>query len=63
MTKLYIFISAWMTLTFFKFAVVEEMKIFSVHFFTNLSIVLDYILYVVTTCWFVKAHAQFLVHK
>ena len=34
-----------------------------VHFLTNISFDFDEIYYVAPTCWFVEAHAKFIVHK
>ena len=36
----------------------KKKKTLGVHFLANLSIDLDEIQYVATTCWFVKAHAK-----
>ena len=36
---------------------------FGVHFLANASIDLDKIDYVATTCWFVEAHAKFILDK
>ena len=34
-----------------------------VHFLTNSCIDLDEMQYVATTCWFVQAHAKFILYK
>ena len=39
------------------------MKNFVIHFLANLSIDVEGIQYVATTCWFVEAHSKFILHK
>ena len=34
-----------------------------VHFLANVAVDLDYIRCVATTCWFVEAHDEFILHK
>ena len=66
---LYILVSVWMTVTFIQGHISvrkknkKKKKNFSVHFLTNLSVDLDEIQYVATTCWFVEAHATVILHK
>ena len=55
---LYILISFWMSLIF-----IQETKCFGIHFLANISIDLDGIQYIATTCWFVEAYARFILHK
>ena len=61
-TELNILLPVWMTLTFMVTAV-WEINNFGVQFLTNLDINLDEIQYVATACWFVEAHAKFILHK
>ena len=61
-TKLSIFISVWMTLTFIQcHTYIRNQKLWCP--FSHKSINLDEIQYVATTCWFVEAHAKFILHK
>ena len=39
------------------------MENFSVHFVRNFVVDVDEIQYVATTCWFVEAHAKFILYK
>ena len=58
-TKLYTWISVWMTLTFIQsHSCVRIKKNFGVHFLSNFWVDLDEIQYVATTHWFVEAHAE-----
>ena len=54
-TKLYILISVWVTLTVIQGHSCIRNNL-GVHFFANLSIDLDEIQYVATTCWFVEVY-------
>ena len=38
-------------------------KKIGVHFPRNFAVNLDEIQYVATTCWFIEAHAKFILHK
>ena len=57
-TKLYILVSALMSLTSTQVTVVLEMKDFGINFLANSSIDLNEIQYGATACLFVKAHAS-----
>ena len=46
----------------FKVTIVWEMNNFGVHFLSKVIIDSDEIQYVATTCWFVEAHAKFILH-
>ena len=62
-TKLYIFMSVWMTLIFIQgHSCMRNQKLWF-NFLTNLGINLDEILYFATACWFVEAEAKFILHK
>ena len=63
MIKLYILISGWITLTFIHGHSFIRNENFGIHFLANLSIDLDKIHYVATTCWFVEAQTKFVLHK
>ena len=61
-TKLYISVSVWMTLTFIQgHSCMRNEKLW--HPFSSKFIDLDEIQCVGTTCWFVEAHAKFILHK
>ena len=62
-TKLYILISVWMTLIFIQGHSCMRNQQFCVYFLTDLCIDLDKSQYVATICWFVEAHAKFILDK
>ena len=62
-TKLYILISVVWPWLSFKVTVSWEIQDLGVHFVANLGIDLDEIQYVATACWFVEAHAKFILNK
>ena len=63
-TRLYIFISGWMTLTFIQsHSCMKNETNFGVHFLANLIIHLGEIESVVLTCWFVEIHAKLSLLK
>ena len=41
----------------------EKSKTYDVHFLANLDTDLDEIQYIAATCWFVEAHAEFVLLK
>ena len=62
-TKHYIFITVWMTLTVNQgHSCISNQKLLC-PFSCKLNIDLDEIQYVATTYWFVEAHAKFILHK
>ena len=62
-TKLYILISVWMTLTVIRGHCCIGNQKLRCPFSRKLKIDLDEIQSVATTCWFVEAHAKFILHK
>ena len=62
-TKLYIFISVWMTLTFIQSHSCIRNQNFSVHFLANISVDLNEIQSIDTTIWFVETQFRSILHE
>ena len=61
-SELYIFVSVWMTLTFIQGHGCVRKKV-CVHFLSKLDTDLNEFQDVATTCWFVGAHAEMILHS